>query len=85
MKIVIAQDHADLSRTAADVVLGEMLHDRRVNMALTAGASPAGTYEIVTDSLRRNPGRPRRGWAERGGVRIPDGPGSVRPRSFRTR
>ncbi|MCX4775897.1 6-phosphogluconolactonase [Streptomyces sp. NBC_01264] len=56
MKIVIARDYEDLSRTAADIVLGEMLHDRRVNMALTAGASPAGTYEIVTERLRRNPG-----------------------------
>lgn len=55
MKIVIAQDYADLSRTAADIVLGEMLHDRRVNMALTAGASPAGTYEVVTAGMRRNP------------------------------
>ncbi|MER5760246.1 6-phosphogluconolactonase [Streptomyces sp. NPDC002082] len=56
MKIVIARDYEDLSRTAADIVLGEMLHDRRVNMALTAGASPAGTYEIVTERLRGNGG-----------------------------
>ncbi|MCP3754732.1 glucosamine-6-phosphate deaminase [Streptomyces sp. TBY4] len=55
MKIVITQDYADLSRTAADIVLGDMLHDRRVNMALTAGASPMGTYEIVTERLRGNP------------------------------
>ncbi|MFZ3492776.1 6-phosphogluconolactonase [Streptomyces sp. 5.8] len=56
MKSVIVRDYEDLSRTAADIVLGEMLHDRRVNMALTAGASPTGTYEIVTERLRGNPG-----------------------------
>ncbi len=55
MKIVIEDSYPEMSRTAADIVLGEMLHDRRVNMSLTAGASPVGTYEIVTEALRRNP------------------------------
>lgn len=55
MKIVIVDDYQEMSRTAASIVLGEMLQDRRVNVSLTAGASPAGTYELVTEALRSNP------------------------------
>lgn len=55
MKLVIEDDAAALSRTTAAVVLGTMLQDRRVNLSLTAGATPVGTYALVTPVLAANP------------------------------
>lgn len=55
MKLIIEDDAAALSRTAAAVVLGTMLQDRRVNLSLTAGATPVGTYALVAPVLAANP------------------------------
>lgn len=55
MKIVIEDDAAALSRTTAAVLIGTMLQDRRVNLSLTAGATPVGTYALVTPVLEANP------------------------------
>lgn len=55
MKLVIEEDAAAVSRTAAAIVQGAMLEDRRVNVSLTAGATPAGTYEIIAPAIAANP------------------------------
>ncbi|HEY0216907.1 MAG TPA: 6-phosphogluconolactonase [Cellulomonas sp.] len=51
MRLVIEDDYAALSRTTAAVLLGATLHDRRVNLSVTAGATPVGAYQIVTPLL----------------------------------
>ncbi|PXA71907.1 6-phosphogluconolactonase [Cryobacterium arcticum] len=55
MKLVIETDAVAVSRTAAAVLLGTMTHDRRVNLSLTAGATPVGTYALVAPVLAANP------------------------------
>lgn len=55
MKLVIEDDAQAVSRTAAAVLLGTMTHDRRVNLSLTAGATPVGTYALVAPVLAGNP------------------------------
>lgn len=51
MKFVIEDDYAALSRTTAAVLVGAMLQDRRVNLSLTAGATPAGAYQLLAPLL----------------------------------
>lgn len=51
MKLVIEDDYAALSRTTAAVLVGAMLQDRRVNLSLTAGATPAGAYRLLAPLL----------------------------------
>ncbi|WP_263120615.1 6-phosphogluconolactonase [Cellulomonas sp. RIT-PI-Y] len=55
MKCVIEDDYAALSRTTAAVVAAAMLQDRRVNLSLTAGATPAGTYRLLAPILAGRP------------------------------
>lgn len=56
MKLVIEDDVDALSRTTAAVVAAAMLHDRRVNLSLTAGATPAGTYRLLAPLLAARTG-----------------------------
>ena len=56
MKILIQADADAVSQTAAAVILGTMTHDRRVNVSLTAGSTPVGTYRIVAPILAADPG-----------------------------
>ncbi|MEV7971595.1 6-phosphogluconolactonase [Cellulomonas sp. NPDC089187] len=51
MKFVIEDDYAALSRTTAAVLAGAMLQDRRVNLSITAGATPAGAYRMLAPIL----------------------------------
>ncbi|MFB9956884.1 hypothetical protein [Cellulomonas denverensis] len=55
MKLVIEDDYAALSRTTAAVLAGAMLQDRRVNLSITAGATPAGTYRLLAPLLAARP------------------------------
>lgn len=54
MKIIIEKNYEVLSETTARILLGEMYQDKRVNISITAGASPVGTYEIVTKVIADN-------------------------------
>lgn len=54
MKIIIKKDYEQLSQTIAHILLGEMYQDKRVNIAITSGESPKGTYSIITPLLREN-------------------------------
>ncbi|WP_169165715.1 6-phosphogluconolactonase [Cellulomonas taurus] len=51
MKFVVEDDYAALSRTTAAVLVGAMLQDRRVNLSVTAGATPAGAYRLLAPLL----------------------------------
>ncbi|HEY0189020.1 MAG TPA: 6-phosphogluconolactonase [Cellulomonas sp.] len=55
MRLVIEDDAAALSRTTAAVLTGAMLRDRRVNLSCTAGATPAGTYALLTPLMAARP------------------------------
>lgn len=55
MKLVIEDDYAALSRTTAAVLAAAMLHDRRVNLSITAGATPAGAYRLLAPLLATRP------------------------------
>jgi len=51
MKVFIDKDYHALSERAAGIMLSEMTRDRRVNVSITAGASPVGVYERVIKAL----------------------------------
>lgn len=53
MKLIIAKDYEAVSELAAGLVLGEMMEDRRVNLSLTAGNSPAGMYRVLLERLAK--------------------------------
>lgn len=55
MKIVIEQDEAAISQVAADLLFGKMLSGNRVNLAITAGATPQKTYEILSEKVKSKP------------------------------
>ncbi len=49
MNLIIANDYDEMSRIAASYLLGELAkgYERRVNVSITGGSTPAGTYEYV--------------------------------------
>lgn len=51
MKIIIEKSYKELSETTARILIAPMYQDKRVNISITGGKSPAGTYEIVTKLL----------------------------------
>ncbi|HQY34411.1 MAG TPA: 6-phosphogluconolactonase [Actinotalea sp.] len=55
MKLVIEDDADAAGRTVAAIVLGAMLQDRRVNVSLTAGATPVPVYRHLVAALRAHP------------------------------
>lgn len=57
MRLVIEDDATAVARTTAAVLLGTMLTDRRVNLSVTAGATPAPTYALLTPQLAAHPER----------------------------
>ena len=52
MRLMIEDDFTAMSRTAANLLLAEMLRGGRVNLAITAGATPAKTYEFLIQEVR---------------------------------
>lgn len=54
MKLIITKTYEELSEITAQIFLGKMYEDRRVNMSITGGASPKGAYEIITKEMRKN-------------------------------
>jgi 6-phosphogluconolactonase/glucosamine-6-phosphate isomerase/deaminase len=55
VRLVIEDDAAAVARTTAAVLLGTMLTDRRTNLSVTAGATPAPTYALLTPLLAARP------------------------------
>ncbi|TLG77310.1 glucosamine-6-phosphate deaminase [Culicoidibacter larvae] len=52
MKFIIEKDYASMSRVAANILLGEMYRDRRVNLAITAGSTPVKMYEYLVEDVK---------------------------------
>lgn len=55
MKLVIRSSEEQMSEVAAQILMSTMYQDKRVNLSITAGASPKGVYEIVTKIIKENP------------------------------
>ena len=55
MKVIIKEDYQQLSELVASILVAEMLQDKRVNLDLTDGSTPQGTYDIVEKIVGENP------------------------------
>ncbi|MFP3043648.1 glucosamine-6-phosphate deaminase [Treponema primitia] len=55
VKVFIEESYDALSRRAADIIFAVTTQDRRLNVALTAGNTPKGAYEIVIKRIRSAP------------------------------
>ncbi|EOL44635.1 hypothetical protein RV11_GL002382 [Enterococcus phoeniculicola] len=55
MKLIIANDEKEMSAIAAQHLLGYMYKEERVNLAITGGTSPKGTYEILAPQVKGKP------------------------------
>lgn len=47
MKLIIEKDEKAMSESCMQIVLGEMMQDKRVNISLTSGRSPRMMYEMM--------------------------------------
>lgn len=52
MKLIIEKDYQSMSRVAANLLLGKMYSQGRVNLAITAGATPKGMYDILIPEVK---------------------------------
>ncbi|MDQ0362645.1 glucosamine-6-phosphate deaminase [Breznakia pachnodae] len=55
MKLIITSDYEEMSQISAQLVLSKMYSDKRVNLSLTAGSTPARMYEILKDFMADRP------------------------------
>lgn len=55
MKVIIRPTEEDMGQVASQIMLGTMYQDRRVNISITAGASPRTTYAKVIDEVVKYP------------------------------
>jgi 6-phosphogluconolactonase/Glucosamine-6-phosphate isomerase/deaminase len=51
MKLIITNDYEEMSQISAQIVLSKMYTNTRVNLALTAGSTPARMYEILKEQM----------------------------------
>lgn len=54
MRIFIKKSYKELSEVTASILLEKFYNDKRMNLSITAGASPMGAYEIVTKKISEN-------------------------------
>ena len=47
MKIIIEKNYDQMSRVTANILLGKMYQQKRVNLAITAGSTPVKMYEYL--------------------------------------
>lgn len=47
MKLIIEKDEKSMSESCMQIVLGEMMQDKRVNISLTSGRSPRTMYKMM--------------------------------------
>lgn len=53
MKVILTKDYDELSKVAAQMLLGEMFQrHERVNLAITAGTTPIGMYEKLVAEVK---------------------------------
>lgn len=51
MKIIKVKDNATMSRLTASKIMGHIINDKRVNLSLTAGRTPANMFPIMIEEL----------------------------------
>lgn len=54
VKIIVRDNFEKMGETAAQILLGEMYQDRRVNLSITAGATPKTTYNFLSKIVKEN-------------------------------
>lgn len=54
MKIVVRKDFEEMSRAAAQILLGTMYQEKRVNISLTTGSTPVRVYEMAAPHIKEN-------------------------------
>lgn len=52
MKIIIEENYEKMSRVAANILLGKMYQQKRVNLAITAGSTPIKMYEYLISDVK---------------------------------
>ncbi|QMN56247.1 glucosamine-6-phosphate deaminase [Citrobacter freundii] len=52
MRLIVTEDYEEMSRVAAQHLLGYMTQPRRVNLAITAGSTPKRMYEYLTEAVK---------------------------------
>ena len=52
MKIIVEETYEKMSRVAANILLGKMYQNKRVNLAITAGSTPVKMYEYLVDDVK---------------------------------
>lgn len=57
MKKIVVESYEELSELTASILLAEMSKDKRSNLAITAGSSPKGVYEILSKWYKKYPKR----------------------------
>ncbi|MFD2307309.1 glucosamine-6-phosphate deaminase [Enterococcus termitis] len=55
MKIIVEKNYEKMSRVAANVLLGKMYQNKRVNLAITAGSTPVKMYEYLVEDVKNKP------------------------------
>ena len=52
MKLIIEETTEKMSESALQIVLGEMMQDKQVNISLTSGRSPEKMYEMMVPAIK---------------------------------
>ena len=52
MKLIIEETTEKMSESAMQIVLGEMMQDKQVNISLTSGRSPEKMYEMMVPAIK---------------------------------
>lgn len=55
LKIIIEENYEKMSRVAANILLGKMYQNKRVNLAITAGSTPVKMYEYLVADTKNKP------------------------------
>ena len=56
MKLIIEETTEKMSESAMQIVLGEMMQDKQVNISLTSGRSPEKMYEMMVPAIKASTG-----------------------------
>lgn len=52
MKIIIEKNYDQMSRVTANILLGKMYQNKRVNLSITAGSTPVKMYEYLINDVK---------------------------------
>lgn len=55
MKMIIEENYEKMSRVTANILLGKMYQQKRVNLAITAGSTPVKMYEYLVADTKNKP------------------------------